>query len=312
MATRAQWAETLAPGLNAWIFEAANQLAPLYPNIFHVEKSQRSFEEEMASAGITKLLRRDEGKNTADKERVKAKATRYDHEIFSGKMKVTKEQYDDDLYSVFKRDARDLGYSGVRTFDFEAMSVFRNAFNTANTSYGDGLPLCSTAHTRADGGANQSNASSTGVVLNEANLETGALALREVLDDAGELFSIGDGSLILLVPPALRKTALILTQSDGRPSTANNDYNVYKGIYTVIETRWIGSLASGGSNTAWFLIDPMSHYLKFFMREAFNTEFKYEPENRTLFTYANARFSFGWSHWYGVWGSKGDGAAYSS
>lgn len=309
--TRANWAESLVPGINQWIHDEFKQMPVLYSQIFSEETSQRSFEEDQVSAGISDLTQTDELNAAPDKDKIKAYATRYSHLAFRGKMKVSKEAFDDDLYGVFKRDSVDMGKSGRRTYEKQAFSVFRNAFSTSNLSYGDNKPLCSTVHTRADGGTSQSNASSTGIELTEENLETATLQLQEVLDDAGQIVDIGDGNLTLMVPRKLRKIARVLSESESVPSVANNDINVYKGMYTVVSNAWISSLA-GGSDTAWFLIDKSSAYLKFFMRENFNVEHNYDPDTRALITYANTRFSYGWSHWLGVFGSKGDLASYSS
>ena len=58
------------------------------------------------------------------------------------------------------------------------------------------------------------------------------------------------------VSDALEETAVRLTNGRLRPSTANNDINVWDGIVTVISTKWINS-QNGGSDTQWFLIDSM-------------------------------------------------------
>ena len=76
---------------------------------------------------------------------------------------------------------------------------FNGAFVTTTTvngvdliRYGDGLALASTVHTRGDGGATQSNASSTSIPFNEANFETGLIALKkQLLDDGTPIRDLG-------------------------------------------------------------------------------------------------------------------------
>lgn len=310
---RAQWAETLAPGLHEWIDDAFTQVPQLYPQIFHDETSKRAYEEDNDSTGVGYLEETTEGNPTKYEDPLQGYKTRYTHALFKKGIKVTKEEYDDDLYRLFKKRAQKLGKAAKRTYDYQALSVFRNAFNTAKTSYGDTKPLCSTTHTRLDGGTSQSNASSTGIQLTDDNLETATLAVQQVLDHKGQIISVGDGKLTLLVPLALRKKARIITMSDLKSGVANNDMNVYNdGTYNVIATRWIGAQVSNGSDTAWFVLSPEDHGLTFFMREAFNISDDYDFDNDILKMKARTRFSFGWSHWWGVWGSKGDLATYSS
>lgn len=309
---RALWAESLAPGIHEWVDDAFQQLPTLYDQVFHTDTSSRAYEEDMDSTGIGYLEEKGEGQNTPYEDPFQGYKTRYTHSTFKKGIKVTKEEYEDDLYRVFKNRSTKLGKATKRTYDYQAFSVFRNAFNTAKVSYGDLKPLCSTTHTRQDGGTSQSNASATGLQLTDTNLETALLAGQQVVDHKGQIFSVFDGKATLVVPLALRKTARIITLSTLRSGTANNDFNVYEdGTYPVIATRWISALA-GGSDSAWFLLDPETHALNFFMREAFNLMDTYDFDPDVLKVKARTRFSFGWSTWFGVWGSKGDLGAYSS
>jgi hypothetical protein len=177
-----------------------------------------------------------------------------------------------------------------------------NAFSSGTG--GDAKYLCSTLHPRADGGTAQLNASSTGITLSEANFNTGLLAMRGQLDDKG--MKIGVKADTLVVPPALEKTAQILTQSQLRSGTADNDYNYYKGIVKVISWDWLSS------STAWFLLDSSMHELNWFWRV--RPDFKQDNAFDTGYSLYKTRMrcSKGWSDWRGVWGSKGDAGAYAS
>lgn len=142
-------------------------------------------------------------------------------------------------------------------------------------------------------------------------METADLALREVLDGRGNLINLMNAKALLLVPPALKKEALIITQSTLRSGTGNNDMNVYLGNFNVMVSQYISSAASG-SDTAWFLILPERVGLTFVWREKPNTKGWTTDNTRNLHMSIWTRFSYGWIHWYGMWGSKGDGLGYSS
>ena len=206
----------------------------------------------------------------------------------------------------------DLTVAAKETVDRDAFSIFNNAF-TAQASlpsnifgYGDGKPLCSTIHPRKDGGAAQSNASATGVVLNDTNLEVARVALMRQLDDRGKPIVGGSGKLILLVSPELLKTAVQLVKTDKQVETANNNINIYEGLMTVIESKYLTSA------TAWFVIDPVLAKLKVVEHELAQTHTHLDPLtlNQSFFIYS--WYALAWCDWRGIWGSKGDGAAYSA
>jgi hypothetical protein len=195
--------------------------------------------------------------------------------------------------------------------------VFNNAFDTSYTSYGDGLPLCSVAHTRADGGSNQSNASASGITLTESNLETGILAMRDQLDDRGNLISVVPN--VLLVPPALEKEALIITKSSNRSDTADNDANVYNmreftgGQLKVVVWDYLGA-AAGGSDTAWYLLSQGDHKVNWGWRRkpaVKRLDESVGAKNEIYYWKMSFRAAYGWRDWRGVWGSKGDGGSYT-
>jgi len=147
----------------------------------------------------------------------------YVHLKYTKGFKVSEELVEDDRYNVIKKKPAALARSARRTAENLAAQVFNNAFSSGTG--GDGKYLASTLHPRADGGTAQSNASSAGITLGEANLNTALLAMRGQLDDKGQ--KIGMKATTIVVPPALEKTAQILTNSRLRPGTADNDFNYY-------------------------------------------------------------------------------------
>ena len=315
-ASRPQWAEDLEPGIRQWIADGYDMLTPTYPSLLKTFTSDRQFEEDMDSTGIGYLSDTEEGGPTQYEDPLQGYKTRYTHKTFRKGVQVTLEEYEDDLYRVFQNRTTMLGKAGKRTYDVYAMDLFRGAFNTARTSYGDTKPLASTAHTRVDGGANQSNASSTGIPLNEPNLNTAALAMMKILDNKGQLVAVGEGKKTLVVPLDLDKKATEITESVLKSDSANNDLNYYLGgKFDVMSTRWIGAeatLLDTGSATAWFLLSQTDYKLNFFMRVPFSVTDDYDFDRDILKNKGRTRFSYGWSDWRGFWGSKGDGAAYSS
>lgn len=301
---RGNFPNELDPAIRQIFYDRYDEEPQVMPMVFNVMTSDRNIEEDAATTGFGKLQETSELGALDYEDPLAMYKTTYTHLKYTKGFKVSQELVEDDQHNVISKMPRALAKSVVYTTEYWGASVFNNGFNTANTSYGDAKPLMSTSHTRVDGGTAQSNASATGITLGETNLETGRLALETALNDKGEIVNFKTDCL--LVPIELRKTAQILTESTMRPGTANNDINIYDGVFQVIPWRYIST------STYWFLLDKSNHLLQWFwrVRPEFKSDFSFDAD-AALYK-VRVRFSFGWSDWRGVWGSKGDGSAYSS
>lgn len=298
---RSNFGDLLEPGLRKIFDDKFDEIPEVYSNIFHVNNSSVDVERDSAVTGFGLLTQTAEGASIEYEDPIQMYDVSYVHLKYSKGFKVSEELMEDDRYNVIKKKPAALARSCRRTAEYLASQVFNNAFSSGTG--GDSKYLCSVEHPRADGGTAQSNASGSGITLTETNLNTALLAMRGQLDDKG--MKIQAKADILLVPPDLEKTAQILTNSQLRPETADNDYNYYKGIVDVISWDWLSS------STAWFLIDRGLHQLEWFWR--IRPEFKQDNSFDTgmaLFK-SRMRCSRGWSDWRGVWGSKGDGSSYT-
>ena len=301
-AYRANFGDLLEPGLRKLFDDEFKDIPEVYSSIFHVMDSSVDVERDSSITGFSLLTQTAEGGPISYEDPIQMYDVSYVHLKYTKGFKVSEELVEDDRYNIINKKPKALARSARRTSEYLAAQVLNNAFSSGTG--GDAKYLCSTAHPRADGGTAQSNASSTGVTLTETNLNTALLAMRGQLDDKG--MKIGVKASKLIVPPALEKTAQILTQSTLRSGTADNDYNYYRGIVDVISWDWLTS------STAWFLIDSSVHQLNWFWR--IRPEFKQDSSFDTgmaLFK-VRMRASRGWSDWRGVYGSKGDGSSYTS
>jgi len=241
---------------------------------------------------------------------------------FTQSVSVTYEAMEDNNYQEELDEFGDLTVSGMETMDKSAWDVLNYAF-VAQTSlpssivgYGDGKPLCSISHPRKDGGTAQLNtfaSATTQLTLTDDNLESARNTLARHLDDRGKPQRGGMSGLMLVVPPELEKTAIILTNGVKRSGTANNDINIYDGIMTVIVSKWLAYSGNGGSlaSTAWFLIDPKLAKLMFIEREGLGTH-THLHKNLDQTFYIRARWGLTWKDWRGVFGSLGDESAYAA
>jgi hypothetical protein len=302
-AIRSNFADELDPAIRKIFFDDYNAEPEMMPKVFNILTSDRDTEMDSATTGFGKMVQTSELGALDYEDPLKMFRTSYSFLKYTKGFKVSQELLEDDQHNIIMQMPRALAKAVVYTTEDIGADVFNNGFNTSFTSYGDGDPLLSTLHGRVDGGSNQSNASATGITLGETNLETARLAFEDALDDKGQIRNFTPNTI--LVGNDLRKTAVILTDSSLRPGTANNDVNIYEGAFNVKVWKYITS------TTAWFLTGA-DHKLNFFwrIRPEFKNDYNFDAD-AALYK-VRIRVAAGWSDWRSVWGSKGDGAAYSS
>lgn len=231
---------------------------------------------------------------------------------FSNSVDISKNFYDDDQYSVVSNTIKNMGVEARRSQNMYAMEVFRGA--TARTLTNDGVALLSNSHTTMSG-ANVDNLE-TGV-LSESIIDTLITKLIQQLTQAGTIG--GQMPSVLLVPPALYKKAVIITESELRSETANNDMNVYSSKYGFIvkQSPYLGSAVaedavnsiSAGSDTAFFLLGNMHSVIRWVRQGLETTLVPWQNQRNNNYIYKGEyREQYGVLSYEGVVGSTGAGA----
>src|ERR1700749_2355170 len=197
---------------------------------------------------------------------------------------LSKDLFDDNMHGVWAAVVADLARKGRITQDYNAFGIFRGAFTTALTA--DGNALCST-HTLIFGGTTTNTTSGAGSALSDTSLYTAMVQLRQQPDQRG--VALGNVPAVLLVPSALFKLALQLTDSALVADNNNNAINVYRSTYgfKVKTSIWLDAV-NGGSDTAWFLL-AKNHGILRLIRQGIETAFRdwSYSDNRTYFYQAN-------------------------
>lgn len=303
-----QWADILDPRFRKIYGDELKAIPRVGPSLFHVLSSSKNNERDSSASGLSKLVERSENQAISYEDEVQGFDVTYTHKNYALGTSVSKTLWEDDQFNVILRKPANLARAKARTEEERMSHIFNYGFTaggggSAAFTSGDALALFSASHTREDGGATQSNYATTD--LNEAAIEAGIVGMRQVLDHKGQLFMSKADTLV--VPPALEKEARILLESTQRVGTANNDINPYSGALKLVVWDWLGSAASGGSDTAWFLLDSGLHSLNFFNRVDRGLEGpEYDFDTSTAKWKVDVRHSIGFSGWRGVYGSKGD------
>ena len=304
MITRSLAPDTLEPGFLELFVDNYKETERVYPQIFDVRSSSKQDERVSAFSGFGYPVAKTEGAPIDYEDPVQMYDQTFTHVVYAKGFKVTREAIDDDQYNVISRLPALLGKSLRRWEEKSGSYVLERAFNSSYLG-GDGQELCSTVHPSSAGGSSQSNASSTGITLTEANYETLRNQLRNQDDDKG--MKIDTSPTHVIVPIELQKTAEIIFKSNLRSGTADNDFNPYQGTVTVIPWIYLGDT----STTAWFVLDKDQMNFLWFFRD--RVEFKNDDtfDTEVKLYKARERFTNGFADWRGFVGSRGDGAAYS-
>ena len=149
-----------------------------------------------------------------------------------------------------------------RTLDRWAWTPLIDSFGTTdgNSNFptarlSDAVSLYSTAHTsKVAGVSNRSNRVASNAVLSKTSLFTAIKQIKEQLNGRG--LPIGyQGKFVLVVPPALEKTAIELTDSILAPDSTDNNINYYNGVVDVMVVNYLGNAANGVTNadTSWYI-----------------------------------------------------------
>lgn len=297
----------LEPGLRKIFFETYDELPEQFAKIYNVEKSEKATETDWGMGAFGDWDKRTTQLDTVNYKTLSPGLSRtYVHEAFTSGFAVTREMYDDDQYREMQKMPKALARSGRAKVEKDAMTPLLRGFSdvVANPTHAiyDGKALFANDHPLLDSAGVGKNLT-TGP-LNDANLKKALQLIRETLDEAGNLIQLKASRLI--IPPALEDTAMRILGSDRISGGELNDTNSFlkKHGIEVVVLDYLG-LASGGSDTHWFLQDASRHELNFFWR--IKPEFKWDEsfDNFVQKYRGYMRYSFGVSDWRGLVGSTG-------
>lgn len=297
----------LEPGLRKIFFETYDELPEQYSKIYNMDTSTKAREHEWGMGAFGDWEKRTSQLDTVAYKTLSPGLERvYTHEAFTQGFMVTREMYDDEQYRQFEKFPKAMARSGRAKVEKDAMTPLLQGFsdvalNPTHAIY-DGKALFAVDHPLLDSAGVVSNLA-TGA-LTDANLKLALKLMRETLDEAGNLIQMKATKLI--IPPALEDTAIRILQSTQLPGTNFNDTNKFLNSHgiEIVVMDYLG-LASGGSDTHWFLQDASRHELNFFWRV--KPEFKWDESFDDFVSKYRGymRYSFGVSDFRGLIGSTG-------
>jgi phage major head subunit gpT-like protein len=298
--SRSQLLKELLPGLNALFGLEYKRYGEEHKEIYEVETSERSFEEETKLSGFGQAPVKNEGSAIVYDNAQEAWTARYTHETIALGFSITEEAIEDNLYdSLSARYTKALARGMAYTKQVKAASILNNGF-TGGPTYGDGKTLFATDHPLVNGATN-SNRPSTGADLNETSLEAAVIQIAAWTDERGLLIAAKPRKLI--VPPALMFVATRLLETELRVGTTDNDINALKNNGAIPEGYAVNHFLT--DTNGWFLLTDVPNGMKHFVRTPMQTGMDGDFETGNTRYKARERYSFGVSDPLGVFGSPG-------
>ena len=298
--SRAQLLKELLPGLNALFGLTYKTYEEEHKEIYEIETSERSFEEEVKLSGFNAAPVKNEGTGVNYDNAQEVWSARYTHETIALGFAITEEAMEDNLYdSLSARYTKSLARAMAYTKQVKGAGVLNNAFSSSYLG-GDGVALCSTSHPLVSGGVN-SNRPSTGADLNETSLEAAVIQIAAWTDERGLLIAARPKTLI--IPPSLMFVATRILQTELRTSTSDNDLNALKSMSAIPGGFSVNHYLT--DTNGWFLLTDVPNGLKHFVRAPLKQAMDGDFDTGNVRYKARERYSFGWSDPLGIFGSPG-------
>jgi hypothetical protein len=300
--TRGQFIALLEPKISNIWNEAYPQRAVEYTSFVNLRTTGKAnvTDHKMTDFGALRL--KGEGEAIQYDDPIDGPNKVYTPVRFALGYKITDEMLKNDLYGQVTKLEKALMKSAVDLQEVTAAYLLNNAFGTTAadgfTATGfDSLQLCSTAHTRLDGGATQRNRPSTDVDLSPTAVQNMLIDFHNYKDDRGRPSLIRPK--VLIISPEDQFTAKEILESEYKPGTANNDINALKGeglSFTLSHYKT--------DTDAWFAIGDM-HDLNFIWETRPRTGMEEDFDTEVIKHKVVEGFAVGFGEWRGVWGSSG-------
>ena len=258
MMQSSNWQEFLLPTLRKIIDKHIGQLPDYVPMIYTIESSSKAqeFMHGIGSAGLMKKWD-DTGRQVHYEDIYKGYKSTWTHDKWTNGLQIERELLEDALYPEVKGRTKALGDSIYFTRQDHAAKPFNECLTTLGP---DGVPIAATNHPLGRNNAATWSNYSDNCELSADNIEEIRKESKTWKDDKGNKLLIKLDTL--LVPPKLRKPALVIADTDKEPDTADNNVNIWKGAVKVIEWDFLEE------DDRWFFVDMnrMKRFLYWFER----------------------------------------------
>lgn len=296
--TRAQIVDALDANLNAIFQDGLTSWGEEYRKIANVLNSTRQSEADSYESGFGLMPVKAEGVAASYDTILPGIKETYTHATYALGYELTEEAVEDNLQTpeTFNKLPTALNRSAIETIEITTANVINNGFTTNGF---DGVPLFSLVHPNLDG-TTQANTPTVQADLSVTSLTAGLTAIEKFVDERS--LKRPTKAVLLVVPVDSWNIAEELLGSEYTPYVANNEVNaLQKKDLQYFVYHYMSD------TDAWVLLaEKGMHQIKFFWRVKLGalrrgTDF----DSTNLKHLARMRFSVGYSHWMGTYGSSG-------
>jgi len=293
------------PILNSVYDGVYDQRADEYKKLFKQETGiARSYHEEPMLYGFGAAPELPDGMPVTYDQGGQLFVKRYQYTVYGLAFALTKVLVEDgDHVRLGSTYSKHLAQSMTETEETVHANHLNRAF-TSGYNGGDGVILCSAAHTDAIGGASgaasRSNLLTTSAALSQTSLEQMVIQIRQAEDPRGKKIRVQPKKLV--VAPGNMLQAEVLINSILRAGTNNNDLNPVKSMGMLSEIVTLSRLTSG---TAWFVQTDVQEGLKTLWRRKVEKGMEGDFETDSVRYKSTMRFGSGWTDWRAVYGTPG-------
>ena len=291
--------KALWPGINAWWGRKYDEHKTEFTDLFDMEDSSQSYEEDVQVKGFGLAPVKPEGAGISFDAEVQGFTKRYTNVAYALGYIVTYEELQDGLYeTVSKRRSEALAFSMRQTKENVGANVYNRAFNSSFAG-GDAKELLATDHPSSAG--DWSNELATAADLSEASLEDLIIQVAGATNDKGLKVSLMPRCIV--VPRQLWFEANRILKSTLQNDSANNAINVLKATNVLPEGIKLNHYLTDAD--AWFIRTNAPNGMKCFNREAvsFTQDNDFGTKNALAACYE--RYVFGWTDPRSLYGSPG-------
>ena len=289
--------DTTLRGIHMIVYQAWSQRDPVGRSIFNVYDSTQIREHSLTFGGLGIMDEKSEGESINYDSPVEGFLNTYTHTVFAKGIRITMEQWSDDLYGVMEDSPSELGRMAYATEETTLSNHFNNGFDNGYTGP-DGKELFATDHVRENGVAYR-NELSTAADLSTTSLEQALIDFRNFRDGGGKRLQIKPETL--LVSPDNQFNAARILDSNQTPEDSTNAVQPVNGLGLTMQV-WDYLT----DTDAWFLLaSDDNHKLNLYERESFTTSDVYDFDTGDIKFKGLFRQSSGWADPRGVFGSPG-------
>jgi hypothetical protein len=289
--------DTTTRGIHMICYQAWSEREPVADKLFSVYDSTQYREHILTFGGIGTLDTKTEGEAVNYTSPVEGFLTTFTHVNYAKGIRITEEQWSDDLYGVMEDSPAELGGAAYANRESITSNHFNNGFDSSFTG-GDGKELFATDHVRENGDSYK-NELTTAADLSRTSLEQANIDFRNFRTGGGRRMQIKPTTL--LVPPDLQYEAVRILDSDLQPEDETNAVNP---LSTIGLTLQVWDYLT--DTDAWFLLaDKSDHKLVIYDREPFTTSHIFDFDTGDIKFKGKERFSSGWGDPRALFGSPG-------